>query len=69
MRPASRHTLVVSVVSFMCPNTRDEQRLQRCVAVSVSDRGLIPICERACLGALTPFGGGYETGVEQPAST
>ncbi len=43
--------LFVSAMSFMCPRTRDEERLSRCIVAMVSEDGIVGLCERGCGGA------------------
>lgn len=38
----------VSLISFMRPGLRDDNRLHRCVVGSVTDRSIVPLCESGC---------------------
>lgn len=42
------HPLLVSVISFMCPESRNEDRLSRCIVATVTNRGFVGLCERSC---------------------
>ncbi len=42
------HPFFVSIVGFMRPQARDDQRLQRCLVASISGDSLTPLCERGC---------------------
>jgi uncharacterized radical SAM superfamily Fe-S cluster-containing enzyme len=43
-----RHAFLISILSFMYPLTRDEERVKRCIVASVGDRGFEGLCEKAC---------------------
>jgi hypothetical protein len=50
LRRGQRHCLLVSVIAFMHPRTRDEQRMARCIVGMVSEDGIVGLCERGCSG-------------------
>ncbi len=43
-----RHAFLISIISFMYAETRDEGRARRCIVASVGDRGFEGLCEKAC---------------------
>ncbi len=45
---------LVSVIAYMCPQTRDEQRLARCLVSTVTQRGFAGLCQRSCSGEARP---------------
>jgi len=42
------HPFFVSIIGFLRPQARDDERLQRCVVASVSEGYLAPLCEHGC---------------------
>ncbi|MCH5375483.1 MAG: hypothetical protein JJ992_16050, partial [Planctomycetes bacterium] len=54
-RRGPRHPFIVSILSFMQPHTRDEERLRRCTVASVAGPSLVPLCSLSCGGATKPL--------------
>lgn len=43
-----RHAFLISIISFMYPETRDEARAKRCIVASVGGGGFEGLCEKGC---------------------
>ncbi len=42
------HFLFLSVLNFMCPKTRNEDRFNRCIVATITENGFEGLCERSC---------------------
>jgi uncharacterized radical SAM superfamily Fe-S cluster-containing enzyme len=45
------HYLLISIMAFMRPDTRDERRISRCIVAMVNEDGIAGLCEHGCGGA------------------
>ena len=54
------HLFLVSVIAYMRPETRDEERLARCPVCTVTRQGFAGLCQRSCSGQTEPIGQEYK---------
>ncbi len=50
-----RNLFLVSVIAYMRPETRDEDRLARCTVCTVARQGFSGLCQRSCSGQTGPI--------------
>jgi uncharacterized radical SAM superfamily Fe-S cluster-containing enzyme len=59
LRRRKMYPFFVSIISFMRPEARDDERLRRCVVAAIREGSLLPFCSLGCEGATRPFTHGY----------
>jgi len=63
-RASRRSVVLIRVIAFMRPDTRDEGRIARCSTLTVTGRGFAGLCQEACNRNTRPLAARSEIGDE-----